>query len=196
MTSGNYPIVADICWTLYRSNTTFDFLDYTIQDEGYIRLRRWMKKSMVRWANLLMLKLTHRDLLREKALLYLGKLSEEEIKKRAEDFVNIELEQKRILPVWEQIAGREVILVSGTIMPIAEAVGMRIGATKIYSNDIFKKAALQELTDYDIVTDNLLDEGLIRKAHHAYIVCYGNQDRWNKTRLKNIEFITDEANRY
>lgn len=190
------PILVDICWTLYRSNTTFDFLDHVIQHPGYLRLRHWMHIPLIQKANLLLLNLLHRDLLRTRALRYLNQWTKEEICQMAEDFVNTQLESKRIEEVWKLLPGRNIIIVSGTIPPIAEAVGRRLGAQKIYSGDIFKREALDELTDFDIVTDNLSDAKLIRKAHQAYIVTYGNQERWKRLHLINTKYITDEATRY
>lgn len=190
------PIVVDICWTLYRSNTSFDFLDHVVQDPGYLRLRRLMRRPIVRKANLLLLHLTHRDLIRAMALRYLRPWSEDKIHQMAERFVATELETKRIEAVWSLLPERDIILVSGTITPIAEAVGKRLGAKKIYSGDIFKQQALNELSDYDIVTDNLSDKELIRKAHHAYIVTYGNRARWEHLSLTNTEYLTDEQTRY
>lgn len=196
MMNSAHPIVVDICWTLYRSNTTFDFLDYAVRNPGYLRLRRWMRYPLVRKANLLLLRLLHHDILRARALRYLNQWSEEEIDQMAERFVSTQLETKRIEKVWDLLHKRDIIIVSGTISPIAEAVGQRLGAKKIYSGDIFKKQALTELTDYDIVTDNLSDKELIQKAHHAYIVTYGNRQRWDRMQLTNAEYITDEATRY
>lgn len=190
------PIVVDICWTLYRSNTTFDFLDQVVQDSGYVRLRRWMRHPFIRRINLLLLKLFHHDILRARALRYMNQWSEEEICQKAEQFVHTQLETKRIEKVWNLLHERDIIIVSGTIRPIAEAVARRLDAKKIYSGDIFKKQALAELTDFDIVTDNLSDKDLIRKAKHAYIVTYGNQDRWKRMHLTNIEYITNEETRY
>lgn len=190
------PIVVDICWTLYRSNTTFDFLDHVVQDPGYLRLRRWMRKPFVRTLNLILLRLLHCDVLRSLALRYLRPWTADEVSRMAAQFVSTQLETKCIEAVWSLLPERDIILVSGTIAPIAEAVGKRLGANKIYSGDIFKQRALRELSDYDIVTDNLSDKELIRKAHHAYIVTYGNRARWERLNLTNTEYLTDEQTRY
>lgn len=189
------PLVVDICWTLYRANTTFDFLDHVVRHPGYLRLRRWMKRPLVRYANLLFLRLTHRDPLRALALRYLSAWSKEEIETLADDFVEHHLGALRIPAAWEMLAHRDIILVSGTISPIAEAVGRRIGAKKIFSGHIFKEQAARHLSDYDILTDNLSDWPLLRKAHRAYIVTYGNRARWERLSLTNIHYLTDENER-
>lgn len=191
------PILTDICWTLYSSNTTFDFLDATIEDDGYKRLRRWSKKPIVRRLNILLLRLTHRDFVRERALRYLKVYSEPEIEMRAERFVQEELSQRKIADAWKVIEGREVVLVSGTIDPIAKAVAKETGATAVYANDIFKQQVKGAYEQYDIITDNLSDIELVQNADEAVIVIYGNRDKWEK-QLKNkrVKYIDSKTGRY
>lgn len=190
-------ILTDICWTLYSSNTTFDFLDATIEDEGYKRLRRWSKNPIVRRLNILLLRLTHRDFVRERALRYLKVYSEQEIEMRAERFVQEVLSQRKIADVWKVIEGREVVLVSGTIAPIAKAVANETGATAVYANDIFKQQVKGAYEQYDIITDNLSDIELVQNADEAVIVTYGNRDKWEK-QLKNkrVKYIDSTTGRY
>lgn len=192
------PILTDICWTLYSSNTTFDFMDATIRDEGYRRLRRWSKNPIVRRLNILLLRLTRHDLIRERALRYLERqYSSKEIEQMAEHFVHEELATRKIKPAWDTIKGREVVLVSGTIPPIARAVAKEIGATKVYAGDIFKQQVQNAYAQYDILTDNLSDIELVRRAEQATIITYGNRKRWQQLlQNKQVTYIDRTAARY
>lgn len=175
------PILVDICWTLYRSNTTFDFLDWFVSDAGYKRLRRFFGLCPVRLLNLLMVRLTHYDLQRHLALRYIRHIPEKEIQAHANEFVNHVLASRRIEEAWETVQGRRVILASGTIPVIAQAVAQTIKAEKTFADSLFKEKVRKSIHEaYDILTDNLSDWPLVCGANHAYIVVYNNQNRWDK----------------
>lgn len=188
-------LLTDICWTLYSSNTTFDFLDATIHDKSYLCLRRWMKCPIVRWCNMLCLKLFHYDYLRQRAISYLRSYNQVEIDQMAEVFVNTHLEQHKIEEAWQVLKGRQVVIFSGTITPIAQAVAKRIGAQQVYAGDIYKRA--MHLKNYDILTDNRSDLPFIQQAHSATIVTYNNQSWWERQKyLPPCTFISGYDTRY
>lgn len=188
-------LLTDICWTLYSSNTTFDFLDTVILDKAYLRLRRWMQKPLIRWTNHVFLKFFHFDYLRHRALRYLCTYSQEEVNQMAETFVNTYLEQRKIAAAWQVLEGRQIVIVSGTIAPIAQAVAKRIGAQQVFADDIYKRGIYP--SDYDILTDNRTDLPLIQRAHSATIVTYNNQSWWQKQKkLPPCIFISSHDKRY
>lgn len=174
------PILVDVCWTLYRSNTTFDFLDWLIHEPGYLRLRRWGRS---RWGHrlvVILLHLTGRDVQRTIALRYLRSYSKETIIEKAQEFVNQILPTRKIQASWDIIRGRRVVLATGTMPFIAQAVARETRAEAVFAGDILKQNIRNQYTDYDILTDNISDIQLIRGAKHAYILVYNNEVRWKK----------------
>lgn len=196
MSHNNIPIVVDICWTLYNSNTTYDFLDQVIHEKAYKRLRTFFSYRFVRYINLGLLKIFRVDIQRWLAMRFLKAERPEEIKQMARDFVRNYLERRKIIESWNVISGRKIIIASGTIRPIAEAVAEEVGATDVYCGDIFKRGLSKNYSEYDIITDNISDLPLIKKAHKAYIVTYNNERRWKKFSIKNVEYIANEFSRY
>lgn len=196
MTHNNIPIVVDICWTLYNSNTTYDFLDQVITEKAYKRLRTFFSYRFVRFINLGMLKIFHIDVQRWLAIRFLNGKQPEEIKQMARDFVRNYLERRKIMESWNVISGRKIIIASGTIKPIADAVAEKLGALDVYCGDIFKRDFIKNYNEYDIITDNISDLPLIKKANKAYIVTYNNEKRWEKFSIKNVEYITNEVSKY
>jgi len=193
----NRPLLVDICWTLYHANTTFDFLDYFIHDGKYLRLRHWMKNPVVRLVNMLVLKCFHTDCLRHWCLQYIKSYSEQEIYQMASRFVSQQLKDRKIAASWQLIQQRDIIIVSGTIDPIAQAVAKLIGAKQVFSNDIYKQDIRKHFTNYDILTDNKSDLALVQHAKHAYIVTYNNQSWWMKQKkMPSCTYIEQNEQRY
>lgn len=196
MSHNNRPIVVDICWTLYNSNTTYDFLDQVIHEKAYKRLRAFFRYRFVHYINLGLLKIFHVDIQRWLAMRFLSAIRPEVIKQMAVEFVKIYLERRKIMESWNIIAGRKIIIASGTIKPIADAVAEELGALAVYSGDVFKRDIIKNYSEYDIITDNISDLPLIQKANKAYIVTYNNESRWDKLSIKNVEYIANEFSRY
>lgn len=176
----NRTILVDICWTLFYSNTTYDFL--------HIRGNRF---------NSLLYKLFHYDLIRTSAIRAFNKYSREEQLNRAEQFYAHYLEPRKIAPVWQLVKGRDIVLVSQTMDIIAEVVAKYIGAQAYYATQN-KEEVLAHYTDFDIITDNLSDIELIRHAHHATIITYNNRSKWQKIlpRDINVTYIDTGRDKY
>ena len=205
----------DICWTLFYSNTTFDFLDWLLQeDKGYIRLRTLFRSWCGRYANLLLYRLAHYDLQRHLAIRHLKGMSQETLLLQADNFFNYYLQKNKIKEVWDILPSRNIIIASGTLDIIADTVARHIGAQKVYASHLeFKdgictgefmdflliKDRITEATDsYNIVTDNLSDIALVNKAQHATIVTYNNQQRWQHqlNGKTDITYINIDMQRY
>ena len=213
MTEQRYTLV-DVCWTLFYSNTTFDFLDFTIKDDRYIRLRRIGKSWLGRKLNLLIYKLFRYDWLRSRSLRYLAGKSRSELLELAERFYRDYLLPRRIEPVWQLLPKTDIVIVSGTLDIIAQTVARHLGAEAYFAtetafeDDVFtgrfndllltKASALPQYSDYDIITDNLTDIDLVRKARKATIVLYNNRHRWAAVLPPdaNCIFIDAEQPRY
>ena len=193
MTEQRYTLV-DVCWTLFYSNTTFDFLDFVVKDKGYKHLRRIGKSWLGQKTNVLLYKLFRYDLQRSCGLRYLKGKSRSELEALAEQFYQEYLTSRRIEPVWQLLPKTNIVIVSGTLDIIAETVARHIGADAFYAtemvydandftgkfNDLLltKSSAIPHYDNYDIITDNLTDSELVRKAHKATIIAYNNRNRW------------------
>ena len=194
-------IVVDICWTLFYSNTTFDFLDFTIEDKRYRCLRRFFRTRLGHLMNLALYRITHWDCERTLCIRFLKGYSRAQLKASAERFYTQYLCPRKIEPVWEQVAqarkeGKTLILVSGTLDCVADVVAEQLGAQRSFASTLeykhecatgrfsdfllTKEEVLHRLGDFDIITDNLTDLALIRRAQSVTIICYNNRTRWDK----------------
>lgn len=192
------PLLTDICWTLYRSNTTFDFLDSIIVAPRYRRMRHFFTTRFGKYSNLLLLKVFRIDLQRSLALRYIRHLDKDTLLDKARTFYNTYLEPRKNEEVFRILRERQIILASGTIDVIAQTVAEQLHPTAVHSSHILKHHLLDTYHDFDIITDNTADLPLIRKAHHAYIVVYNDLPRWQKLTkdLQNTEFIHANGTKY
>ncbi len=208
-------LLTDICWTLFYSNTTMDFLDFVVKDASYLRLRKLFKKPFMRYANLLCFKMFGVDLLRKKCVSYLKGMSKKELEQKAELFYQEYLNGRKIEPVWKILNNKDIVLVSATLDVVAQTVAKHLGAkasfasTLKYVDDICTGEIEQDMLqskgnvlgtykNFDIVTDNLTDIQLVRKAREKYIVLYDNKRRWQQKirENKNITYIVTDGARY
>ena len=192
------PLLTDICWTLYRSNTTFDFLDSIIAAPRYRRMRHFFTTRFGKYINLLLLKVFHIDLQRTLALRYTRHWDKDTLLDKARTFCSTYLEPRKNEEVFRILQGRQIILASGTMDAIAQAVAEQLQPTAVHSSHLLKHHLLDMYCDFDIITDNTADLPLIRKAHHAYIVVYDDLPRWKKLTkdLQNTEFIYADGTKY
>lgn len=213
-----YPVAtySDICWTLFYSNTTLDFLDFCLsQDENYSRLKRRFRLPLMRQFNLLLFRLMGRDLFREKAVACLKGKTREELLTEAERFYQQYLVPRKIDEIWDFLHDTHPVLLSGTLDIIAEVVALHIGAQNYHASPLLfdennrctgrfrdfllQKSSLADMPEvYDYCTDNLTDLPLVRSARRALIVEYHNQQRWQKhlTNKNNITYIHARTDRY
>lgn len=209
-----YTIV-DICWTLFYSNTTLDFLDFAITDEAYINMRRCYNRTLLKYFNLVIYKLFRRDIMREKAVSFLRGKTREELQVLASDFYQQKLVDRKITPIWQLLPKHNIIIASGTLDIIASIVAQHLNADKVLASQLQydnkqistgrfkdflfnKKNIAEQYRCFNIFTDNLTDIDLVNKSEYAYIVEYGNIQRWKKhlTKKDNIIFIHAEQKRY
>ena len=208
------PILVDICWTLYRSNTTFDFLDAIISKKSYRLLRAFFKTKVGYRGNILLYRLTHIDWQRRLAIRYLKGMSKAALAAEANSFI-AKLEQTKRRGTWVDGVSRQqapIIILSGTIDCIATAVGHRLHAQKIcsstleYHNGIctgklkedilLNKKKYIGIDHFAILTDNTTDVDIVKQAEKAFIVCYSNKDWWEKQHLQHAEYHYEDDQRY
>ncbi|HBZ34511.1 MAG TPA: hypothetical protein DEO38_05370 [Bacteroidales bacterium] len=207
--------LVDICWTLYSSNTTYDFCRYVAgEDMVCAPMSRWLRRI-----NVFIYRLTGIDMYKSSLVNSLKGMSRQTLEVKAQTFVDEFLEQRRIAPVWNIMPRSNVVLLSATLDIVAEQVAKHIGALRFcatqlnfdneglcqgtISNDLQQRKHLAvDYDDYDIFTDNHSDIALISRARHATIVVYGNHDRWSRTLKKHhvdvskVTFIYASTPRY
>ena len=179
MHQGHQTLV-DICWTLFYSNTTYDFL--------HIRGNKF---------NSLIYKLFGIDLVRTRAIRAFNRLPLAEQQTRVERFYTDFLLPRKITPVWQMIEGKDIILVSQTMDLIAKTVAEHIGAKAFHATPD-KGEVLTHYADFDIITDNMSDLPLIRRAKKATIITYNNRARWERILPPevNVNFIETGREKY
>lgn len=203
----------DICGTLYKSNTTFDFVKYYFADKRRYKIISMLRSSRVICKlNYFLLKLTGLDFLRAELIKIIKGYTNEELCKMVEEFYEGYLLPRKNLQCFDVIKkyrkqGARLILVSATLDIIAAEVSKRekisewVASELMFDNkkckgklgkDLLKgklKTTLEMVKgqSFDVITDNYGDEDIIRGASYAYLVQYKNKrDKWHYYLNKDI----------
>jgi len=200
--------LVDICGTLFRSNTTFDFLSWYLHDNvRYQRFCKIRKFRIVGFANHWLHRLTGMDLMRMAALRFLRGRNKEELYAAADKFYEEFLKQitnGEVLKIVEQWRsnGLRLLIASATIDPVAQAVskaldiphwqssildydenGICLGRLKEDMLAQKEKMLLlkNEGNDFTcVITDNYSDNDIIGRSEYAVLVQYdGKKNKWN-----------------
>jgi phosphoserine phosphatase len=212
MASKEHITIIDICGTLYDSNTTFDFLDFTIRTTSYLRFRRFSKSIPWRAFNRLIHKFLKIDLTRAIAVSYLKGTNLKDLESKMELFYNERLVKLKHFEVWERVKklkenGEQLILVSATLDFIAQKISTEIGIQTVYSTKLkFNNLVCEGVIDRDllgskkqylelcnilppyksIITDNFSDLEIIKVSNHNVIVTKElNINKWRNLLSKN-----------
>lgn len=188
----------DVCDTLYRSNTTFDFVRYVVKQKGlFSRLLIWLissKASPLLYALILWNKLTGKDWPRQMALQFLRGMSHDDLDREATRFYYEFLVAKANSQVFQHIQkpGTTTILLSSSINPVIKAIA-KANNLAYYSSEIAMKdgkatgsfeldmtgqkhlvakrlVVERALTDVGVITDNRSDWELVQLASERWIV--------------------------
>lgn len=210
----------DICWTLFSSNTTYDFCRWAARSHGGSAVG--MPSAFARKLNVAAYRLTGVDYLRRMLLHNLKGMTRDEIDELANRFCTEYLAGRKVDEVWQLLPPHdEVILLSSTLDVIASAVsasfgfGRHLSSRLAFDNNGICLGSIeydaagrkQELLDgvvgaYSIFTDNLSDLELIAGSDHAVVVVYGNEGRWSKALqragvdINKIKFVYARTTRY
>lgn len=145
--------VFDVCDTLFRSNTTYDFVRFVLDEHGEREKSRRLRRvlSPVPPAICLLVALSvvsGRDIAKERALRLLKGLSRSRLYELAEEFYADYLEARKIpetLGLLEKarMEGEQVILLSASIDPVISAIARKLGVsfgctTLLYRDGIFE----------------------------------------------------------
>jgi len=201
--------LVDICDTLYRSNTTFDFIRYLLQRNPLKRLliaTITSRYSPPFWILLMAGKLLKKDLHRAIALMLISGMHQAHLTKEAFKFKKSFLEKRRNETVWEHLKSKStnrVILLSATLEPIAVAIAKENGfavCASLLEYDLSgtftgrlktdlqgrKHEHLPDLVQkeqYAVITDNFSDQKLLESAAEKFIILNQPRDRkkWSLT---------------
>ena len=206
----NKVFLIDICGTIYRSNTTLDFVRFFWGDDVKVRI---MLSLPFRILSRLMYYAMRWEPLRFGLIRMLKGKSKEELRKMAETFHKEFLCGKTNKSVVNQIEekrqqGYTLVLLSATLDIIAEEVSKQFNIPHVISSKLDYNddgvclgrlrrdllhdklgALLKEgfVHPYDgIITDNYTDASLIEMSKEAYLICYGSsKEKWEKYISKN-----------
>lgn len=199
--------LVDICGTLYRSNTTFDFLAFFFHSKRWHKIVEAFRSIRVFMIlNALVMKLLHKDILRIWAISHLDGFSHDELLQMAilfhKDFL-LQRENKEVMDIIrvEKKRGKKIVIVSATLDVIADVVAEYLEADVVlssklsYNNNICNGCLSEDLlanklrilTEFGenppywgVITDNYSDADIIMKSQNAYLVQYrGRHDRWS-----------------
>ena len=198
--------LVDICDTLFRSNTTFDFIRYVVRNHVGKRFAFAMitaKYSPLFWILILASKFTNKDIHRNLVLLLLKNRSRLELAAAAVQFYDGYLSKRKNPIVWRLLAreAEKIILVSSTIEPVAEVIAHKNNfsfraSTLNYESELFSGSIQVDLTgkkhqlvkeliteeSYGVITDNFSDRELLKGATKRIVVINrpSHYDRWKE----------------
>jgi len=189
----------DICGTIYRSNTTFDFMEFWFSDVRWFnRLMLIKKHKTVGFINAIIFRIFGLDLIRSYVISHLKGLTEHQLKEMTEKFYDSFLSQVINSNVMEIIntkreAGYRLVIVSATLDCIAKEVAMKLNILEQFSSELEYKNGIctgrlktdwlssklknlqnrnVDLSNIEVITDNYDDTDIIGVSVHAYLVQY------------------------
>lgn len=192
-------VICDVCDTLYKSNTTFDFIRYLLKKEKGLKYFLFniftSKLSPVFYFMVLSGKLTQTDVIRKSVLKLLKGKTDNELNSAANSFYDdflIQRENREVFELIDQNKNNNVLLVSSSIDPIIGAIAGR-HQIHFYSSVLEKsesKTTGKLLTDLTgrkhevvsremkknkadhlmVITDNKSDFDLVAMASERFVI--------------------------
>lgn len=204
MKDGNNYILVDICGTVFRSNTTIDFLRFVTPGCKMSLMIKLIRTLPIRLINFVFYRCFHYDISRRFLLKRLKGKSRKELQTAADNFY-LEYLKPRINEevdlIIKQKANKKIILISGTLNIIAECIAKHYNAETYIASELefdangkctgklkydildrkhTKITSLGIKTPFNaILTDNIGDINIINLCKEKYIVIYDNQKQWD-----------------
>lgn len=205
-------LIIDICGTLYKSNTTFDFIKYHFGDSAQFKMiNNFRRNRFVCNLNYMWFKLTGDDVMRRRLIKILKGESKDKLVSMAKDFYENYLLSHRNSQCFDIIEkyrnnGARLVLVSATLDIIAKTIAEYENVPEWVAsnlsfdndrcegkikNDLLKgkleyTLRLTDNTHFDVITDNYSDGDIIKASSHSYLVQYSNKlNKWNRFIDKN-----------
>lgn len=206
--------VIDICGTIFRSNTTFDFIRYWFSETPwYKRMQLIRHFRIVGFLNAKIHKWFHIDIIRKYAISKLKGYTNLQLSKMTTEFydgyLSMEINEKVIeLIEKKRQEGAKLIIISATLDCISKEVAKRLNIEIQYSSEMAYKDGIcqgklkRDLLasklwmlhslgldnfNYEVITDDYSDSDIISKAKHVYLVQYTNKsNKWARYLNENI----------
>lgn len=211
---GSECFIIDICGTLFKSNTTFDFMKYYFENEKwYIRLNKIRKNKFLIVLNRLTHKLFKFDVIRYLYIRHLCGFSRSQLELMTSRYYEDFLLKRINTPIIKLIEkkrgeGFHLVIASATLDIISKEVAKRMGVEdqlsselKYDKNDVctgkLKTDLLARKLEYlrikgigepfgGIVTDNDSDIDLIKRSKESCFVLYPGH---KKLSIKNVDSL-------
>lgn len=199
-----YLILCDIDDTLFRANTTYQFLAYVLRPfvvrSWQLKLLTW-RMSPVFWTLTVLGKFWNRDVVRERALLLLRDLPASLLEQQAPRFYEDCLTSKINPEVYSLLQTKpgDRFLLSSTLDPVAQVIGERLHMTAVASALENSRGVLTGRLSKDlsgrkhqvarelsaaypgrrlvVITDNQSDYDLVAMADDRFVVVKKESDR-------------------
>lgn len=212
-------LAVDLCDTLYRSNTTHDFLNYSFgNDENYLSLKRKNSSFMFKVINKLSNNIFKYDMSRVLITKILKDKSNADIEKLVDDFIENFLSEKKIESIHKIIDtyktdGYKVIIISASYGFIAKRIAIKLGIDecitseaeikdnkftgKVKEDILYTKFSKfkNKFSSYDnlvMITDNETDYSFVKETAKSYIVINKrNKIFWEQRKEEKFIFMED-----
>lgn len=183
--------IVDVCWTMYRSNTTFDFISFVIKKQKKINFKFFLLNFFVTKVFLIVLgRILKKDCYRYFYISLLKGYHYDALAKYVDQFYQEFLIGRKIEFTFNLLDGfvdkADVILCSASLDIVVEKVANNLGVEYFASHLSFKNNVCLGLLESDllfskhelfsdveidcVITDNLSDYNLVKKAKNPIIL--------------------------
>ncbi|MCH7340647.1 HAD family hydrolase [Acinetobacter higginsii] len=183
--------IVDVCWTMYRSNTTFDFISFVIKKQKEFNFKFFLLNFFVTKVFLIVLgRILKKDCYRYFYISLLKGYHYDDLAKYVDQFYQEFLIGKKIEFTFNLLDGfvdkADVILCSASLDIIVEKVANNLGVEYFASHLAFKNNVCLGLLESDllfskhelfsdveidcVITDNLSDYNLVKRAKNSIIL--------------------------
>ena len=198
--------VVDVCWTMYRSNTTFDFINFANRFYRRNKLSLFfLNNSIFKIFILLVGRIFNLDIYRWLFIFTLKGFTYDELYKVANDFYDLFLIENKIDYTFDIVneisCNEDIVLCSASldivVKVIAERLNFKYYASELefvngvcvgkLKNDLLgkKNELFDGLTLSLVVTDNLTDIKLIQKSASSIVLStQKNKKFWERHNIK------------
>ena len=205
MSRDNFVYIFDICGTLYKSNTTFDFLNWLFDnDKKFLAFKKIYTTPIWKLFNKFLRVFFSIDLTRVLALRFLKGYDKNLLLEKAENFVIAFLNERKNTEVLDALKklkadGAEVFIMSATIDVVALAIAKSLGvknykssvleydksicAGKLARDLLGRKDSYLEnsMTIAAVYTDDISDVNILEFAKEKNIILYKKTEKkWKR----------------
>lgn len=202
-------VIFDVCWTMYKSNTTFDYIRFVYQAKKNKSFRLIILNFKITKLLILFLgKIVGRDIYRELFVGLLRGFSRKDLNILSEKFYLEFLEEKKIgytFDLFNKIDPKEIILCSASLDVVVAQIANELKVDFFASELEFKKevctgriikdllgkkdSILENKKIELVITDNLSDLNLVKKSSKSIILSLPkNINFWKRNGLT-VDYI-------